>query len=120
MFGFGPVSSTSISGDPFKLIAVPLLLAGTATLTFTGSARAGIFIPMSGTTGLSFTGSAALSVLQAISGTTSLTFGSSANLRLAGKPIKVSAIPMCFSFRALPESYAAKAVSEQFTFRGGR
>ena len=80
MLGFGPISSSSISGDGFKLISIPLALAATATITF----------------------------------------GGNPTLRVAGKALKFSAVPIQYSFRAEPESLHFKAIPERFKARGVR
>lgn len=120
MLGFGPISSRSISGGPFSLVAVPAALIAATTVTFAVDGRAGLYLPAAATFGLAFDVSAPLSTLQAISGSSSITFGGSFNLRVAGKPIIISAVPISFTVRAPPESYTLKAMSEQFTVRGVR
>ena len=120
MLGFGPISSSSISGDGFKLISIPLALAATATITFGLTGRIGATIPMGATVGFAFSGSPTLYVNQAISGTGTIIFGGAPNLRLAGKAIEISAIPMQFTLRATPGSYLLKAIPERFTSRGVR
>lgn len=120
MFGFGPISSTSISGSPFKLIAVPLSIAAVISFEFGGTPTSGVISRMSASVGMAFGITARLFVSQAISGTMTITFGGTSNLRLAGKPIVISAISQSFTLRAPPDSYTLKATSEHFTIRGVR
>jgi hypothetical protein len=120
MFGLGPISSTSISGGPFKLITVPLVLAASVSITFSITARAGAFIPMSASVLLAISGTPTLWVDQTLSGSGTLTFGGTPTLRVAGKPIILSAVPVSYTLRAPPSSYTLKSDSHQFTVRGVR
>lgn len=120
MLGFAPLSAAPISGAVFSLVSIPAEMSATGGITFGGSARIGAFQPMSARGGLSFGGSPNLFVNQAISASGGITFGGHPVLRVAGKPLIFTAIPMSFTFRAPPESYKFKAASEQFTFRGVR
>lgn len=120
MLGFGPISSSPISGDAFRLISIPAEMSATGGITFGGSARIGAYVPLSARGGISFSGTPTLYVDQALSATGGITFGGNPNLRVAGKAIKISAIPFQFTLRAPPESYALKAIPERFKARGVR
>ena len=120
MLGFGPISSAPISGSSFSLIAIPAALVAAATITFGGSGRIGAITPIRANVSFAFAGAPVLYVNQAISGAASITFGGTPNLRVAGKPIIISAIPVSYTVRAMPGSYTLKAMSEQFTVRGVR
>jgi hypothetical protein len=120
MLGIGPISSRSISGSPFKLVAVPLALAATATVSFAVNGRVGVFSQLHASIGVAFAVSAQLFVNQALSGTATITFGGTSLLRIAGKPIILSAIPVSYTLRASPDSYTLKAAPEPFMVRGVR
>jgi hypothetical protein len=120
VFGFGPLSYTSVSGPAFKLIAVPLALAATASFEFAVSARAGFYSSMAARIGITFDGSPFITIRQHIGAIISFGFDGNPNLRLAGKPIIISAVPTSYTVRATNVTYALKALPEQFTLRGVR
>jgi hypothetical protein len=120
MLGFSPISSQPISGGPFSLIRVPLEMASAVSFAFTLTARIGAFIPISASIGITFNGSPTLYVEQAISATVSFAFSGTPTLHIAGKPIKLAAIPQSYNLRAARESYSAKALPSSHTIRGAR
>lgn len=121
MLGFGSISSRSISGSPFQLITVTAALSATVSLTFGVVGTSGLVTPMSGSiAGLSFAVPATMVVDQAISATIAFSFDSSPTLRVAGKPIRINALPQSFTLRATQQSYTLKALPQSFTVRGSR
>jgi hypothetical protein len=121
MLGLYPIGSRAISSGPFGLIAVPALLAATATITFAVSGRIGAVTPISATVaGPVFAVSGNWIVRQAISATVTIAFDGSPLLRVAGKPIQINAVPQSYNVRADYASYTLKASPESFTLRGVR
>jgi hypothetical protein len=55
---------------------------------------------------------------QAISASVAFGFDGSPTLRVAGKPIKLAAVPMSYELRATIQNYTLKALPASFTVRG--
>lgn len=120
MLGLYPIGSRAISDGPFSLVRVPLEMAAAVSFSFSIAARIGAFIPMSASVSLTFNGTPTLFVEQAISAAISFAFSGTPTLFIAGKPIKLAAIPQSYNLRAARETYSAKALPSSHTIRGAR
>jgi hypothetical protein len=123
MLGFGAISSRGISGSPFSLVTVPLLMTASGSfITFGGSGVAGVFLPMTANSSfLTFGGSAQPSWTQTISASGSfLTFGGTAHLTLAGKAFRVRMIAEPFVVRKPFDKFTIKMVAAPYKIRGYR
>lgn len=121
MLGFGPISSTSISGDAFKLVAVPLAAAASgAFITISGTAQPGAYIPIQATGSLiTLGGTANVHWTQRVAATGAIvTFGGSGILRLAGKPLKLTALKDSFHITAQSERYRVTALAQPYSMKG--
>jgi len=120
MLGFGPISSRPISGGPFGLVAIAAAMSASIGLSFAVSGRMGAFVPLQASVGITFTLSPALSVKQAIRANIGITFSGTSTLFIAGKPIRISALPESFNLRALKEEWTLSALPQSFNIRGAR
>jgi hypothetical protein len=123
MLGFGPISSRSISGSPFRLVSVPLYMAASGSLlSLSGSMDGAYYIVMQASGPLlSLSGSAPGVWLQDMSASgTLLRLGGLPRLLLAGKPFKFKMIAQPYVFRATRSSYDFKMIARPYKFRGYR
>jgi hypothetical protein len=120
MLGFSPISARAISGSPFSLTVVSAALAATASIAFTVSGTAGAIVHPAATVGISFPVSGRLIVHQALTATASITFTVAGDLKVAGRPIVLAAIPQSFELRATQGSMSLKAMPQSFTIRSAR
>lgn len=120
MLGFNPLASTSLASIGSTLIAIPAVMAATATLTFSGTPMAGAFVPMSASATLTFAGSPALYKNQLITASGTIRFGGDPVLRTAGKPFIINAISERFNVRAETENWQPVALPQVFTLRAIR
>jgi hypothetical protein len=120
MLGFSPISARPISGSAFSLVAIAAAMSASLTLGFAVTGRLGAFIPMQGSIGVAFNLSPTLWVNQSLHGSISITFGGTSTLYIAGKPIRINALPESFELRAVKEQWTLKALPQSFNTRGAR
>jgi hypothetical protein len=120
MLGLYPIGSRAISDGPFSLVRVPAVLAATVGLGFAVSGTAGLRVPARVSIGISFALSPTLTVRQAIAASLSITFGGNPTLSVAGKPIRLSAIPQSYNLRAARETLTMKALPQSYYVRGAK
>lgn len=103
-----------------KITSVTASASTTIALAFSVSGLAGNYTPMSATVELTLGTGTAIKVEQAISATIPLRFGGDPDLRVAGKPFEVFALPQSYTTRAAGANYTVKAVYQNFTARAVR
>lgn len=121
MLGLAPLSTRSISGGPFSLVAVALQAAASgALITISGTAQPGAYIPIRATgSALAFGGTAAIHWTQTIAGTGPvITFGGDALLRLAGKPLKITALRDSFRITAQSDRLILSTLAQPYSMKG--
>lgn len=120
MLGFAPISGQAISGSPSALVAIPAHALASLGISFPVSGRPGALFHAKASIGINFALSPHLIVHQALHSSVSITFGMNPRLRVAGKPIILSAVPQRYYSRATLARYSATALPERFKTRGAR
>lgn len=121
MLGFAPIASRPISGSSFGLTAIAAAMSATISLSLTISGNSGLVTPLSATvSGPSFSIDASWITRQAIGANISLSFDGTPVLHVAGKPIRLNALPQSFTLRARQENWTLTALPQSFTIRGAR
>lgn len=138
MLGFHPIASAPIASQTDVLVTVAGSMAASGGIAFTGTIIWGQFatieafgtITLSGTAdvsigtsieatgGLTFGGSPVWSSLNALGTTGGITFGGHPRLRVAGRPIIISAVPGKYEVRADMAVFEITAVTDRYTVRG--
>ncbi len=95
-----------------------LAMGSTGGIAFGGSPVVSQGYAIAATGGLRFAGSPVWSVTVAIGATGSITFNGSPLLRIAGKPIIITALPDSYTFRADQVRFDFTGLPQSFTFRG--
>lgn len=120
MPGFAPIAALPLSAVGAALITVSAQMAASGSIIFSASPLAGAFIPITASGSFAFSGSPAMITEQAISVTIPLQFTAEADLRTAGRPFEVFALPQSFTVRAILADYTVKAVPRSYTVRAKR
>lgn len=120
MLGFGPISSRSISGSPFSLIAVTMAISATGAITFDGTADTKLYQNIAATGSITFGGAATWYCYYNQIATGGITFSGSALLRVIGRPFVFTAIPERLTFTGNADRYTFAARADNYTFRGMR
>lgn len=138
MLGFGSISSTAISGSPFRLVGtvasiaaaisftftaspnltshVPVVASG--TITFGASGNISVLVPISARGGITFSASPTWSALVPVSAIGRITWDVNAKLGFAGKPLVTTAMFDSFTVQAEAHDFSTVAMSDSFTSRG--
>lgn len=120
MLGKAPISSTSISGGAFKLLAVTLAATAVGTITFAGTADTKVYQNISATGTITLGGSAIWYCYYNQTSIGAITFSGDALLQIVGRPFVFHAMPERSEFFAQSENYTFNAKPESFIFRGMR
>jgi len=140
MLGFNPISSSAISGSPFRLAGTVASIAAaisftfsaspnltsrvavvaSGTVTFGSSGNISVLVPISAAGSFALSASPTWSALVPISGSARIQFDADAILRLAGRPFIATAIAEQFIAQASRSLFEASAIADNFTTEGGR
>lgn len=138
MLGFHPIASAPVASqfDVLVTVASPITASGGMSfsgtfvwgqiatiealggLTFGGTADISSGVSISATGGISFGGSPVWTSLNALGSSGGIVFGGHPRLRVAGKPIIITAVPSSYKVRADLAAYDIAAVPQSFTLRG--
>lgn len=120
MLGFAPLAAIPLAASAAISSATPTTMSATGGITFGGSANleVGGRLVLSATGGITFGGSAVplVNIYRSTAGA-SIQFGGSPLLRLAGRPIVITAMPDSMIVRAEKVSFEFSAVPESLTLR---
>lgn len=117
MLGFAPLAAIPL-GSVQSFTATLEQMSATGAITFAGTGNIGAVRRMSASGGLTFSGSPFITVQVLSSASGSIAFGGSPNLRVAGRPIIITALYDNFTVRAMPEEWEVTALPQSFTVRG--
>ncbi len=117
MLGFAPLSAISVA-SVLSFTAMLEQMSATGAITFAGSGNIGAVRRMSATGGIVFSGSPFITMRFMASASGAITFGGSPNLRVAGRPIIITALYDNFTIRTMDENWSPVALPQRFTVRG--
>lgn len=117
MLGLAPLAAIPL-GSAFNLEGISEQMAATGGFTFGGSGNVGAIRRMSASGGISFGGSPFITMEFLASASGGLSFGGSPLLRVAGRPIIITAMYDNFTIRTMGEDWSPVALNDNLTVRG--
>jgi hypothetical protein len=118
MLGFAPLAAAPLASAGANLIAVAATLSATITFTISPGGAPGALIPLSATIPLTFTGAGLLTVEQALTATVTISYGGNPVLRLAGRPIRITAQADRFQLTAQADSHRLTPLPDRTHLQG--